>query len=171
MIIEVMNRMHAEAQVGCADVAVISISKPGDPANLNSGWLDILRLEFHDSLPGDDPKVDEFEQVHRNGVTHLEVISSTPLQLFTKEQAQLILEFIERHGPRDYLIHCDAGISRSVAVGMFIEDFFDKDIRFVCAEDTELILHEIHTTAAHNSHVLGTLNRILWKRAYGSQIE
>ena len=48
--------------------------------------------------------------------------------LFTKEQAEAILDFVELHRDADtLLIHCYAGQSRSKAVGAFLIKMFGKD--------------------------------------------
>ena len=48
--------------------------------------------------------------------------------LFTKEQAEAILDFVELHRDVDtLLIHCYAGQSRSKAVGAFLIKMFGKD--------------------------------------------
>lgn len=48
--------------------------------------------------------------------------------LFTVEQAKQILEFIEMNKEKkQFIVHCSAGISRSGAVGTFINDYFGLD--------------------------------------------
>lgn len=42
---------------------------------------------------------------------------------FSMEQAQKLFEFIENNIDKDFYIHCRAGMSRSQAVGAFINDF------------------------------------------------
>lgn len=47
---------------------------------------------------------------------------------FTEDQAKQILEFINKHKEaKKCLVHCSAGISRSGAVGTFINDYFKND--------------------------------------------
>lgn len=74
------------------DVAVISIENPGDKDKhyLQSG-PNVLNLEFPDS----DPAI-------------------------TIEEADKIVNFIEEHIGQPFVIHCQAGISRSQAIGEFI---------------------------------------------------
>ena len=46
----------------------------------------------------------------------------------TKTQAQEIYDFIKENEGKDlYIVHCAAGISRSGAVGTFINDFYKGD--------------------------------------------
>jgi predicted protein tyrosine phosphatase len=95
------GREEAEARKGWRDWAVISITEPGYyPANLQSGWNGILRLEFHDI---DAPR--------------------EPYVLFTNDDAAKIIEFVARmHGNscEGIMVHCKAGISRSAAVAKYI---------------------------------------------------
>ena len=72
------SRKKAEARPGWSDWAVISISEPEPsntllygPAQLQTGWGQILRLEFHD--------IDEPEE---------------PYILFTGKQAREIIQFV-----------------------------------------------------------------------------
>lgn len=49
---------------------------------------------------------------------------------FTEEQAKQVLEFVDNNKDRkQFIIHCSAGISRSGAVGTFINDYFGLDYR------------------------------------------
>ena len=48
---------------------------------------------------------------------------------FTKEHAQKIHKFIETikdDGSKDFYVHCDAGVSRSGAVGYMLNEWFNK---------------------------------------------
>ena len=50
---------------------------------------------------------------------------------FTKEQARELIEFIIKNADKPIcIVHCAAGISRSGAVGRFINDFFGGDDEF-----------------------------------------
>lgn len=44
---------------------------------------------------------------------------------FTDRQAYTTLDFIELHQGTDFVVHCDAGLSRSVAIGAFMRDYYD----------------------------------------------
>ncbi|KKL95831.1 hypothetical protein LCGC14_1850720, partial [marine sediment metagenome] len=57
------------------------------------------------------------------------------------------------HKEKDFMIHCDAGQSRSVAVGVFIKDVFEG----------ELCLHAVETTAGSNSLVHRLLMKKYWE--------
>jgi predicted protein tyrosine phosphatase len=46
---------------------------------------------------------------------------------FTVEQAKQVFDFINANYEKDFIIHCSAGISRSGAVGAFVNDYFGWD--------------------------------------------
>lgn len=47
---------------------------------------------------------------------------------FTEKQAKELFEFILKHGDKEScIVHCAAGISRSGAVGTFVNDYFKGD--------------------------------------------
>lgn len=77
---------------------------------LNKNWEDSIQLKFEDTDRIEHPNV------------------------FTKEQANQIIEFIENNKELDYIIvHCFAGESRSAAISLFIEEYYNglkiEDIR------------------------------------------
>ena len=79
--------------------------------------------------------------------------------LFTKEQAEAILDFVELHRDADtLLIHCYAGQSRSKAVGAFLIKMFGKDNR------------RYFETGSPNMHVYQTMEKAwLQKRLTGKR--
>lgn len=89
--------------------AIISISTPGvdyDESpfiSKKNKVAEILSLAF---LDADCPETTDVYGTF----AHLE-------DLMTDEDAQKIVEFAERHKDKPILIHCDAGISRSSAIG------------------------------------------------------
>lgn len=82
----------------------ISILSPGRAAAaLNPGITDTLRLYFHDGVPIDNNPPDT--------------------TLFSAEHARMVIDFLHLHNStpeaRHLLIHCEGGISRSAAIGVF----------------------------------------------------
>jgi len=67
----------------------------------------VLNLEFDDI---------EEDLIFSNGVVY---------KTITTEQADKIIGFIDKNNNKDFLIHCYAGISRSGAVALFLNDFYD----------------------------------------------
>lgn len=101
-----------------------------DPINLN-GWKDALRLDF-------DDVTDE-----RNDTT-----------MFGEEQADELLDFIIANDGTPFVIHCDAGVSRSVAIGSFMRDVFEYKPRF----------YQTGGDQFRNIHVYNLLRRAWMKR-------
>ncbi len=132
---DVYSRGQAEVLEPTEGTVMISISAPGNPADLKEGWEDVLRLEFDDvvKVPKNMPEIRAF------CTTHIDAIH----------------EFVDRHvaDGKDFAVHCDAGVSRSVAVGVFLNDIHGGDLN----------LHAINTTAAANSRVHRGLMRKYWK--------
>jgi predicted protein tyrosine phosphatase len=53
---------------------------------------------------------------------------SPSLVHFNTENAAEIIQFIEKHSSKDlFIVHCTMGVSRSGAVGTFINDYFGLD--------------------------------------------
>lgn len=90
-------------------VAIISISTPGVEYNESpfiseeNQVVEILPLAF---LDADCPETSDVYGT----LAHRE-------DLMSDEDAQKVVEFVERHQDKPIIIHCDAGISRSSAIG------------------------------------------------------
>jgi len=95
----------------------ISISTPGDPAAaLSEPYVAALRLWFHDleTAPGE-----AFGKVYG------------PHRLFNDRMAREIICFVAdavRRDIRVICVHCDAGVSRSGAVAMWLRDTFGAQV-------------------------------------------
>ena len=141
MKIDVYSREQILGLKPDPSVAVISISGPTDPAPLKEGWGPLLRVAFHDVV------------IPRSEMPAMVKIDGGPVVLFDEQMANRIDTFAWEHKDRDFAVHCTAGVSRSVAVGMFLKDIFEGDLH----------LHAIHTTAAANSLVHRLLIQKYWK--------
>lgn len=84
-------------------------------------------------------------------------------QPFTPEQAKQVLDFVEQL-PEDTLlwVHCQAGISRSGAIGEFIMETYTKQ--------SPIGWRQKHSWINPNSHVKSLLRRELYRRR-GIEIE
>lgn len=110
-----MSRYIAENMLPCETVGVISITDPDSAdAALRSGWLDVLRLRFHDISFGWQSYV-----------------------LMSDDHARQVLRWLGEHAERmtGVVVHCEQGISRSAAVARFIAHhygliFDENDGRF-----------------------------------------
>lgn len=135
MRVDVYSKYHAAEIEPTEGTVVISIGSPDESYTLKPGWEDILRIEFDDVV-----KIPL-------GMSGHNIIA------FCDAHAETIHAFIEKHTDKDFLIHCSAGVSRSVAVGSFMREVFDADLK----------LHEIHTDEHCNSRVRRGLMRKYWK--------
>ena len=98
------SRKEAEASQPSLEWAVISINGL-DPARLQAGWLEVLRVEFDDVDVAEEPHI-----------------------LFSDYEARQIEQFVARvndKGVEGILVHCNAGISRSAAVAKWIAEKHD----------------------------------------------
>jgi predicted protein tyrosine phosphatase len=145
MRVDVYNRVQACELEPVEGTAVISISAPADDAPLKHGWDPLLRIEFHDVV------------IPRAEMPVLVDPNCGRIVMFDEQMAYKIDKFIWANKNGNFMIHCNAGQSRSVAVGMFIKDLFG---------DTELVLHAVKTTAGANSLVHRLLLQRYWKEQF-----
>jgi predicted protein tyrosine phosphatase len=140
MKIDVYSRGQAVDLEPTEGTVMISISSPGDQASLKEGWEDILRLEFHD-------------------VVRIPKGIGNNILAFNSSHVDAVHKFVDKYAAagKDFAVHCDAGVSRSVAVGVFLEEVHGGDLH----------LHAIHTTAAANSRVSRGLFRKYWTKRLG----
>lgn len=74
------------------------------------------------------------------------------LTAFTKKQAQELFEFILKHKDKKVcIIHCKAGVSRSAAVGVFIQEYFNLD---------KQVFDKVNPYATPNKLVLSLLHEV-----------
>ena len=73
---------------------------------------------------------------------------------FSDEQAKQLFNFIKENENKDFIVHCSAGISRSGAVGYFINDYLDSDNEYFQRTNA----HRIYP----NGHVSRLLNKLAW---------
>jgi predicted protein tyrosine phosphatase len=104
--VRILSRVKAQLHAPREYEACISIVSPGQrPAALSSRFRDILRLEFHDLAGFERP-----DGSYPEGAVQL-----------SDADADRIAAFALAHRDAGLLVvHCEAGISRSVAVGLAI---------------------------------------------------
>ena len=121
MRVDVYNRAQAcELDPQCNTV-LVSISTPDINYRRSpeeEGWKALLKFSFHD------------------------VSTEVPNMTLMEDRTADILTQLAKN-KYDVAVHCDAGISRSVAVGLFLHEQFGY----------ELHMHSIQTTDLHNRYV------------------
>ena len=145
MKVFVCNRKQAESDLSEVTSArnVISISTPGFPiAKLPGDWVWRLNLQFHDVIQEDC----EYKDADGNDFV-----------IFTNEMADQVIRFVESiHESREILIHCDAGISRSMAMGRFVSTFTPREL--------VILTPDMIDDRFSNIHVWNTLRRQAFKQ-------
>ena len=116
----VCNRDEAEGFVFNKDMAVISIYTPSDTcAIINHPMKDqVLHLCFSDIS---NEKLIKRLQEGKPDLQYSFV-------LFTKEQAEELLTFVDKMiamGVTQFLVHCDAGLSRSPGVAVALNQIYN----------------------------------------------
>lgn len=110
--------------------AMISITNPGDAANLREGWGALLRVAFADAVYD----VSEIEAYGR--MWHLSSFGFP-----AKEHAVSILAFLDGLPPEitTLRVHCGAGISRSGAVAKFVAERYGLEFPHDYARHNETL--------------------------------
>jgi predicted protein tyrosine phosphatase len=80
------------------------------------------RTREYDKLP------EQFNQIHR--VFFDDTTDPRNPSHFKDYQAKDMLAFIIRHQDKHFVVHCDAGLSRSVGVGLFMESALKYDVAY-----------------------------------------
>lgn len=115
--------------------ALISIYTPGRerlPKEVLVRWRRGLFLAFGDVTP--------------EGLAH-EPEGSPHAVLFNWEQARLIIDFAEQNLHCDWHVHCDAGKSRSVGVGCYLANRYQRELK----------IHSTPSDEFRNLHVIRVL--------------
>ena len=133
------SRVIAEKLQPTGSEVIVSIhDRSQEPATLQDGWKDILRLSFHDMD-----------------------VAKENYDLFNQDQAKEVIAFIEKYADVERIVvHCNMGVSRSAAVAIFISEqqernLFQQGRAFFCPD----------LPAQYNRLVYSTLNRTLWGSA------
>jgi predicted protein tyrosine phosphatase len=140
MRVDVYSKYHAAEIEPTPGTVVISIGSPGESYELKPGWDDVLRIEFDDVV-----KIPPSRDMLGRDIIACSI-----------EHANTMHEFIERHIEKDFLIHCSAGVSRSVAVGSFMREVHGADLN----------LHETHSDEHCNSRVRRALMDKYWRAQF-----
>jgi len=156
MKVDVLNRRTVSAMVPLADTCLVSIwseimlaSQHYDDMPITfDGWKASLRLDF-DDVTLNDQKVLIMNPMMRHDSSGFE---TTP---FSEEHANALLDFIDVNDGSPFVIHCDAGISRSAAMASFMEMAYGYDATY----------HQTGDDKHRNIHVFNLLRRAKISRA------
>jgi predicted protein tyrosine phosphatase len=107
----ILNRYEAEAYIGDEPYLMVSITDPvphGEPAKLQDdpNRVGLVRVEFHDIQEPTDGAA-----------------------LMTELHARAIWQAVQAATCELVVVHCEAGVSRSVSVAYAIDDEFDVSMR------------------------------------------
>ena len=109
-------KINDETVENFKDNAFISIN------DFTGSFSDHLLEKDHDnyiSLNFDDITEEEQKSPTNKGQT----------KVISDEDIEKIVEFVKKHKDKTFIVHCAAGISRSGAVGLFINDYFGYDYK------------------------------------------
>jgi predicted protein tyrosine phosphatase len=106
MNIRVLDLADAEAYEPGPNEVCISITSPTIRAELQGGWRAVLPLQFSD--------IDVVLPARWN------VASATTL--FTGKMAHEVVKFAREHADADFVVHCEAGVSRSPGVALALHE-------------------------------------------------
>jgi len=125
-----------------AFISIISPDRPAEKHYFERDTPNVLNLEFDDAD-------EEIEKAYRN--------TAFPVHLFSKEDANKIIDFIQSNIGMDFYVHCTAGIARSGAVGWFIRQITNSNFEDFCIHNPQIdpnmyvlkILNEVYTKRLH----------------------
>lgn len=123
--------------------AFISIISPDIPAESHYFERDtpnVLNLEFDDAD-------EEIEKAYRH--------TMSPVHLFSIEDANKIIDFVQSNIGMDFYVHCTAGVSRSGAVGYFIRQMTNSNFEDFCIHNPQI---------TPNGYILKILNEVYAER-------
>ena len=165
--IDVYNREQFRMLVPDPGVCVISCQTPpttwgeGTLSDIPNGWGDSLVLEFHDVLQQSSPEMVVFDAKMADRVVDFVEAAKVRLDWIRAIYGADSPQFDAESAGHRFVIHCDAGQSRSVAIGLWLSQYHDYD------EETPLRLHAASHAGSFNSTVLRELRRAENRYWYG----
>lgn len=113
-LVRVLSRHAAAKREPLVGEVCISITNPRQTPPPLEGYADILRLGFHDT-----------DQVGGN------------FTVMSREHALAVLEFGEKHKDAPLMVHCEAGASRSVGIGLFLAAWLNRPLLLTATDVLE----------------------------------
>lgn len=90
-----------------------------------NGTFDENRDEFYFKQNKENVLILFFDDVLENTKSDSKIFKA-----FSRQQGEIVFDFLEKMKNRDLLlIHCDAGISRSGAIGQFAAEYYGIDFK------------------------------------------
>ncbi|KVP96857.1 hypothetical protein WJ97_13340 [Burkholderia ubonensis] len=130
-LVRVLSRHAAAKHEPLAGEVCISITNPRQSAPPLEGYTDILRLGFHDT--------------DREGGN---------FTVMSREHAQAVLEFGAKHKDAPLMVHCEAGASRSVGVGLFLAAWLNRPLLLTATDVLEpnpWVINQLRAAALYRS--------------------
>lgn len=161
MKITVKDRYYFEDLCGTAQeasiidshriISVNSVRIHEDPPFSWEYWTanNILLLHFDDADPADYPLLEE-SRIRNPQMPYY--------HFMTDQDADAIVSFVKKPDPRPIIVHCTAGISRSGAIGVALNDYFNR--KLVLDEPEHERFFRLHLNISPNLHVM----KLLWPR-------
>ncbi len=119
------------------NIVLISISSDlENKPNLKVSGDNVLKVYFPDVTA----------RIERGGVFHDPMNGDTAME---------ILNFINKHLGKDFVVHCHAGVSRSSAICLFMHIFYRYQLR-----------DNFWSVSSPNTHVIGELIKVKYNLEY-----
>ncbi|HDR9103730.1 hypothetical protein [Paraburkholderia sp. A3RO-2L] len=130
-LVRVLSRHAAAKREPFAGEVCISITNPRQSPPPLEGYADILRLGFHDT-----------DQVGGN------------FTVMSRAHADAVLEFGATHKDAPLMVHCEAGASRSVGVGLFLAAWLNRPLLLTATDVLEpnpWVINQLRGAALYRS--------------------
>lgn len=136
MQVHVLSQEKAVVLTPEDNTVVISITNPGHTAALLEGWDAVLRVKFHgmNHVPKPDPPRKGFPG-YIPKVQHI--------ILFDEVHREQIDGFAHANHNKNFIVHCNAGLHRSVSVACYLRDVFGHELDLL-AEPEDLDIDPVY---------------------------
>lgn len=143
---------EAEIMVTHRVISVNSVRIREDPPFSQQYWHadNVLVLHF------DDVDSDDFPSSGENRIVNSHIPS---YQFMTEEDAASIARFVRVPDLRPIIVHCTAGISRSGAIGLVLNEYYNR--KHTPDEYAHEHFYRLHTYISPNIHVMRLLRKRL----------
>lgn len=143
---------EAEVMSSYRIISVNSVRVHENPPFSKKYWRakNVLVLHFDDADPSDYPYAEKAID---------EYLQPPKYAFMTESDAEAIVRFVSQPDDRPIIVHCTAGISRSGAIGLVLNEYFNRKVM------KDEIAHErfrrLHAYICPNLHVMKLLGKRL----------